>query len=205
MRETLDGPDGDTPHPSSWVAASRFPATAVSRDDGGWRVTAADDGPVFFGRRQEHLYARVRARLTVQGTGGLTLHIDPRHALDLEVSDGTVRAVWTVGDIRHPLGEHPVPEEAALELRILPSEGHEFSTARGPDRIVAGIVGDAGFAELGVDGRYLSTEVAGGMTGRVVGVVSTRGHVLLRSFEYLGADDPAALGAGPAGFQRWTA
>ena len=46
----------------------------------------------------------VRARLAVTGTGGLSLRIDPRHALDLEVSDGTVRAVWAVGDVRHELG-----------------------------------------------------------------------------------------------------
>ncbi len=50
------------------------------------------------------------------------------------------------------------------------------------------------FAELGaVDGRYLSTEVAGGMTGRMVGVACRDGSVLVRSFEYVGADDPAAL------------
>ncbi len=50
------------------------------------------------------------------------------------------------------------------------------------------------FTELGaVDGRYLSTEVAGGMTGRMIGVVCSEGTVLLRSFEYVGADDPAAL------------
>jgi hypothetical protein len=65
---------------------------------------------------------------------------------------------------------------------------------RGPDRIAAGIVEDDGFTELGaVDGRYLSTEVAGGMTGRVLGVTCTSGVVLVRSFEYTGADDPGAL------------
>ena len=47
--------------------------------------------------------------------------------------------------------------------------------------------------QLIVDGRYLSTEVAGGMTGRMVGVACRDGSVVVRSFEYVGADDPAAL------------
>ena len=65
---------------------------------------------------------------------------------------------------------------------------------RGPDRIVAGVVGNGAFTELGaVDGRYLSTEVAGGMTGRMLGVTCSSGVVLVRSFEYTGADDPAVL------------
>ena len=45
-----------------------------------------------------------------------------------------------------------------------------------------------------VDGRYLSTEVAGGMTGRMLGVaLHATAPSLVRSFEYVGADDPAAL------------
>jgi xylan 1,4-beta-xylosidase len=40
-----------------------------------------------------------------------------------------------------------------------------------------------------IDGRYLSTEVAGGFTGRVVGVFCSEGHLDLRSFSYTGADD----------------
>ena len=138
------------------------------------------------------------------GTGGLSLRIDPRHALDLEVSDGTVRAVWAVGDVRHELGRAELSGEAELELRALPSQGHEFSTARGPDRVVAGVVLDGAFTALGeVDGRYLSTEVAGGMTGRMAGVVSSSGSVLVRSFSYLGADDPSVVGGGAVDPQPW--
>ena len=45
--------------------------------------------------------------------------------------------------------------------------------------------------ELGrLDGRYLSTEVAGGMTGRMVGVWCSAGAVVVRSFTYTGADEP---------------
>jgi hypothetical protein len=59
---------------------------------------------------------------------------------------------------------------------------------------VAGVVDDTEFVQLGeLDGRYLSTEVAGGMTGRMLGIFCGSGNALIRSFEYLGADDPAAV------------
>jgi hypothetical protein len=188
VTEILDG--GELP--PSWVGAARFPSEFVTSEDGALRVSA-DGEPVFVGRRQEHLHARVRAHLVVDGVGGLSVRIDARHAVDLECSDGVARAVWAVGDVRHVLGESAVQGEPVLELRMEPAAGGGWDP-RGPDRIVAGVVADGAFIELGaVDGRYLSTEVAGGMTGRMLGVTCTSGVVVVRSFEYSGADDPAAL------------
>jgi hypothetical protein len=188
VREALDS--GALPR--SWVGASRFPSEFVTASEDGLRVVA-DGQPVFVGRRQEHLFARVRAHLAVDGVGGLSVRIDPRHAVDVECADGAVRAVWAVGEVRHVLDERPVEGEAVLELRLEPAPGGGWDP-RGPDRIVAGIVEGQAFTELGaVDGRYLSTEVAGGMTGRMLGVTCTSGVVQVRSFEYTGADDPAAL------------
>jgi hypothetical protein len=190
--------------PPTWVAASRFPSEVVTRQDDAWCVSAHGPQPVFVGRRQEHLFARARARVDVEGVGGLSIRVDPRHALDLEVASGSVRAVWAVGDVRHELGRTELTGPAELELRMVPNEGHQFSTARGPDRVVAGIVRDGEFTELGqVDGRYLSTEVAGGMTGRMVGISCASGSVLARSFAYEGADDPAVVGNGSAGPEPW--
>ena len=97
--------------------------------------------PVFVGRRQEHLYARVRARLDVEGTGGLSGPDRPTHAVELEVSGGRVRAVWAVGDIRHVLGEADLPADGELEIRLLPDEAAASSSAAGPDIVVAGVVG----------------------------------------------------------------
>jgi hypothetical protein len=36
----------------------------------------------------------------------------------------------------------------------------------------------------GIDGQYLSTEVAGGFTGRVIGLAATSGSVIIERFEY---------------------
>jgi hypothetical protein len=189
VREDLAGPS----MPPAWVAASRFPDGVAEWSDGGWQVRADGGEPVFLGRRQQHLYARARAHLDVAGTGGLSVRIDPRHAVDLERGEGVVRAVWAVGDVRHVLGERAVESEVVLELRMEPAPGRGWEP-RGPDRIAAGVVEDGQFVELGaVDGRYLSTEVAGGMTGRMLGVTCSSGNVLVRFFEYVGADDPAVL------------
>ena len=124
------------------------------------------------------------------GVGGLSGRLDARHHLDLEVADGVVRAVAQVGRLRSVLGQLDVPAgDVALELRAVPDEGHFSSTALGPDQLVAGVVRGGAFTELGrLDGRYVSTEVAGGMTGRLAGVWCSTGSVVVRSFRYSGAD-----------------
>ena len=106
--------------------------------------------------------------------------MDARHHLDLEVDGDRVRAVASVGALRQVLGETAVPagEDVVLELRAVPDEGHFSSTALGPDRLLAGVVGGERVhrTRAGCDGRYVSTEVAGGMTGRLLGVWCSRGR-----------------------------
>jgi hypothetical protein len=188
--------------PASWVSPRRFPDEVLTRQDGGWRLTARDPDPAsddlaFAGRRQEHLHAVARAVVATDGVadgvGGLSVRLDARHHLDLEVDGNRVRAVAQVGPLRSVLGEAEMPDgDVVLEIRAVPDEGHFSSTALGPDRLVAGIVGVDGFTELGrLDGRYVSTEVAGGMTGRLMGIWCSRGTLLVRAFTYSGSDDPA--------------
>ncbi|WP_327180848.1 glycoside hydrolase family 43 protein [Streptomyces sp. NBC_01334] len=196
------------PLPPSWVAPGAFPADVLKGTDHGLRLTATA-GPAFVGRRQEHLYLRARATVVTDGkaggpggSGGLELRIDARHAVRVEVADGRVRAVARIGAAHAVLGEAVATEAAAggttLELRVVPhSAASPFGTDMGPDEVVAGLHGTEGFRELGrIDGRYLSTEVAAGMTGRTVGLTCSAGEVLFRSFTYSGADDPEALDGG---------
>nr|WP_097184070.1 glycoside hydrolase family 43 protein [Blastococcus haudaquaticus] len=198
--EELDGPA----LPDSWVSPRRFPEELLTRSDAGWRVSAADPDPAsdelfFAGRRQEHLVARARAVVDAsEGVGGLSVRMDARHHLDLEVDGDRVRAVAHVGVLRQVLGETTVATgDVVLEIRAVPDEGHFSSTALGPDQLVAGLVGgDGGFTELGrLDGRYVSTEVAGGMTGRLLGVWCSSGAIVVRSFRYTGSDEPAVVPA----------
>ncbi|MCX4834343.1 glycoside hydrolase family 43 protein [Streptomyces sp. NBC_01016] len=184
--------------PPSWAAPGRFPDELLKPAENGWRLTPADSGEaVFVGRRQEHLYARIRAEVRVEdGEGGLELRIDPRHAVRLEVAGGQVRAVARIGSLESLLGETNIDGQTdlTLTLRIEPADGHIFSTELGPDKLVATVTGRDGTTEIGrVDGRYFSTEVAGGMTGRLIGLFCDRGDLIVRSFTYTGSDDPDAL------------
>ncbi|MFF3203847.1 family 43 glycosylhydrolase [Streptomyces sp. NPDC002962] len=195
--------DAGQPLPPSWVAPGAFPSDVLTVTDHGHRL-AATAGPAFVGRRQEHLYLRARATVVTDGkaevsggSGGLELRIDARHAVRVEVAaDGRVRAVARIGAAHAVLGEAAVGAAATggttLELRVVPhSAATPFGTDMGPDEVVAGFDGPEGFRELGrIDGRYFSTEVAAGMTGRTVGLTCTEGEVLVRSFTYSGADDP---------------
>jgi hypothetical protein len=63
-------------------------------------------------------------------------------------------------------------------------------TTGGPDTLTLGVTApDGTFTALGeLDGRYLSTEVAGGFTGRVIGMYASAGTVHFDWFEYEGLE-----------------
>ncbi|WP_456823585.1 family 43 glycosylhydrolase [Cellulomonas sp. P5_E12] len=189
--------DGTVPElPADWVGAAVFPDEVLRRAEGRWRLSSPaesageHDARTFVGRRQEHRTTTVRARIdATDGVGGLEVRIDPRHALTLEVDGGRVRAVARIGSVTTPLGEwHGEPGDdpggVVLELRADPGA----DGAGGPDVLVACVERSGLRTELGrLDGRYLSSEVAGGFTGRMVGAVCSRGHVDVLDLEYAGA------------------
>lgn len=182
---------GDRVLPLDWVGAGVFPDEVLSWSDDRWLLTGRGGERTFVGRRQEHagVVARAEVEATDGAVGGLEIRIDPSHALCLEVQDGTVRAVARIGPVVSVLGDSPAPAGTVLELRTVPAGGPGNSDGRGPDQVVAVVHGPGGAAELArIDGRYLSTEVAGGFTGRMVGLVCARGSLTVRSFEYAGHD-----------------
>lgn len=192
--EHLDGPS----LPLSWVAASRHVGEVMVRSDDAWRVRGEGAAaPVFAGRRQEHRYTCTRAELAADGgVAGLEIRIDPFHRVTAELDGNTVRAVATIGGLRVVLGKVEPEGPATLELRTRPAS--DGSTPHGgPDEIAVRVRDGLGVHEIGrLDGRYLSTEVAGGFTGRFVGVLAG-GDVSIRSFTYEGSDDPEAVAARP--------
>ncbi|MBV9204065.1 MAG: family 43 glycosylhydrolase [Actinobacteria bacterium] len=176
--------------PPSWVATARFPEQVLEPAEGTWRLTSPAGGDTFAGRRQEHLRFEARAELSAEsGVGGLQLRIDPRHWMAVELADGRVRAVVHIGSVRCVLGASPAGPDVVAVIRAEEAGGAVFGTDLGPDEVVAGFAGPGGFTELGrLDGRYLSTEVAGGMTGRMIGVYCADGALVIRSFTYSGYD-----------------
>ncbi|WP_120493812.1 glycoside hydrolase family 43 protein [Microbacterium phyllosphaerae] len=193
--------------PASWISPRVFPGELLKRKSDGWSLTALDADPAseniaFVGRRQEHLFASSRVTVdAARGVGGLSVRLEALHHFDLEVRDGAVRAIAQIGPARTTLGEaRPGVDLVDLEIRLVRAEGDYTSSRRGPDIIVGGLIAEDGsFQELGrLDGRYVSTEVAGGMTGRLIGVWCSEGVLGVSDFYYVGADDPDRLPAWPS-------
>jgi hypothetical protein len=197
VRETFGGP-ALAPH---WISPRSRPDHSWSLTERPGRLTLHATGSTldrpghtFIGRRQQHPDCRVTARLDPgAGRAGLSLRIDEAHHYDLEVAGGSVHVIARIGPVRQCMAERAVPPgpvELVIEIGttgVLPPSVTSAEQAgpagvggNGPDmvRFRAGEI----LAEL--DGRYLSTEVATGFTGRVVGMYVTEGSAAVDWFEY---------------------
>ncbi|MGZ3144774.1 glycoside hydrolase family 43 protein [Lentzea chajnantorensis] len=146
-----------------------------------------DPSVVFVGRRQQHRSCRVRALVDVErGSGGLAVRLDEEHHYEVEAGSGEVRVHVRIGPLRTVVAVQPVPAgPVVLVVRV--DEARELRDARsGPDTVSFAVEAADGtpttLAEL--DGRYLSTEVAGGFTGRVIGAYAATGTVHLDWIDY---------------------
>lgn len=196
VREDFDGPDL---HPR-WISLRHRPSeryTTAQRPGwltlraGGDRETEAADGldsmdATFLGRRQQHLACRVSALIDpADGRGGLAVRLDEHHHYAVEATAETVRVIARIGPLRAVVAERPAPQgPVTLRIETRPADAGYDPRAR-PDTVVLGVEG-RGFEELAaLDGRYLSSEVAGGFTGRVIGAYAARGAVHVDWIDYL--------------------
>lgn len=92
----------------------------------------------------------------------LALRLDDRHWCSLDLSGRRVTARLRIGPLEQELGSAEV--DGAISLRIATTA----ATFGGPDDIVLSL--GSGQVLATFDGRYLSTEVAGGFTGRMLGL-----------------------------------
>jgi xylan 1,4-beta-xylosidase len=171
-----------TQHPR-WISPGLHPNAFASPAGGGGVALAADGA-----RRLLAVRARDdawEATALVDGDAGLVLRLDDRHRASVEARGGELVARVVVGGLDHVLGTAPLPPGSVeLCLRVVPAP-HGPDHTGGPDQVELGWLGPDGFDRLGhLDGRYFSTEVAGGFTGRVVGVEPLAGTTVLRRFRY---------------------
>jgi xylan 1,4-beta-xylosidase len=103
------------------------------------------------------------------------------------MADGQASVPARIGLLRHTVACHPVPAVAAV-LRI---EAHAAPPGldqplKEPDLLRLGVEEpDGTFSVLAeLDGRYLSTEVAGRFTGRVIGMYAAAGTMRFDWFDY---------------------
>ncbi|WP_043671084.1 glycoside hydrolase family 43 protein [Streptomyces xylophagus] len=186
-----------------WVAIRRAPSDVASTSEVPGVLRLHADGsdmnskrPVFVGVRQEHEEASFTAELDVSaGAGGLTVRMDEHHHYDIEADAETVRARARVGGISQTW-ELPLPgDPSAVTLRITtgPIVGDLDGIGlerRSPDlvRLSVRTTGDDWEELTGLDGRYVSAEVAASFNGRVAGLYASAGVVDAHWFRYDGND-----------------
>lgn len=171
-----------------YVGVRRFPGTVASLTKRpGWLTVAGGEDdlnspePAFVGRRQQHPACRARARVEVSpgARAGLAVLMDERSHYRVEVSGGTVVAAARIGPLDSVVGESPRPP-GPIVLVV------ETTPAVIADTVSLGLEDGVGrvhpLAQL--DGRYLSTEVAGGFTGRVIGMYAVGGSAAFDWFDY---------------------
>ena len=188
--------DADTLHPR-WISAGGPAAAFTERTgDGGLALHPVDGAPAgFLGiRTRDDEWMAVLT--VVSGDVGIVVRIDDRHSVSVATVADRIEAAALIGGIDIPLATVPRRDgDVVLAIRAVAAPTG-LGVRSGPDELVLGVVdgsdGDAsgdgidgdGFVELArIDGRYVSTEVAGGFTGRVVGISPGAGGIV-RRFAY---------------------
>ncbi|MFE7860834.1 glycoside hydrolase family 43 protein [Streptomyces sp. NPDC057403] len=176
-----------------WISLRDRPAEhCTTTERSGWLTLHARGGSldvpdvVFVGRRQQHPACEARTLIdAARGRGGLAVRLDEEHHYEIEASGTEVRLLSRIGPLRTVVASRTVPAgPVVLGVRV---SGTPLRDARtGPDVVTLGFEEpDGTFTGLGtLDGRYLSTEVAGGFTGRVIGMYAAAGTVHFDWFDY---------------------
>lgn len=134
--------------------------------------------------------------------GGLAIRIDERHHYEIETGAGRIRCAARVGPFVQEFGTMELSTaEVVFRIDVVPNRDGFGSPGSPPDMIRLAIERGAGHNDGGngnhggaaqsefvvlaeIDGRYLSTEVAGGFTDRVIGMFGSSGTVSFDWFEY---------------------
>jgi xylan 1,4-beta-xylosidase len=123
-----------------------------------------------------------RASIGLELDGGevdVVLRMDERHWYAVRAGGAGAAAISRVGDVEH--AEPRVPAGDAVTVIV----AAEPATHRGPDDVVLSVKTEGAITELARwDGRYLSSEIAGGFTGRALGVVARSGAPRVVSISY---------------------
>ena len=194
---TRDDFDSSELHPR-WISPRIRRADACTTEErSGWLTLHAHgdslDTPdlTFVGRRQQHRSCRVRTLIDpADGRGGIGVRLDEHHHYEIEADGSEVSVIARIGPIKTTVASHAV-EAGPVVLRVETRATQGWRDPRmEPDVVLLGVEDtDGGFVVLAeLDGRYLSTEVAGGFTGRVIGMYAATGTVRFDWFDYESLD-----------------
>ncbi|KAB2341576.1 glycoside hydrolase family 43 protein [Actinomadura rudentiformis] len=190
-RSLRDDFDAAALHPS-WITVRRplDNELSLARRPGwltliGTSATMDDPEPVFVGRRQQHHRCRARSLIDADGCAeaGLSIRMDEYSHYEVAVQEDQILARARIGPLASVVAQAPKPDGPV----ILGIDTETESALGNPDEIVLGYEAAEGFVALAtLDGRYLSTEVASGFTGRVIGMYAHEGTAAFDWFSYEG-------------------
>lgn len=174
-----------------FISIRRMPSSVSTlKSDGlhikGYGASMSELRPAFVGRRLRRHDGIVRAVMTVEGVGGISIRYDEVSHYDIEFSNGKVLARSSLSRVVHEVDANNYSGDQAIELYIefVPSENTFSIDGQSCDFIRLGYFDKRGnkqhVAEF--DGRFLAAEVACSFTGRVVGVYCTEGEVILKRY-----------------------
>jgi hypothetical protein len=176
-----------------WISPGNDPVSFTSPDTGGLLVSGGEpgsDAPILATRVRDLEWSAVASlRPSTGAEARLVLRIDDSHWYAVEASEREVRAVARIGPLRQVMATaQRDPSTSSVQLEICctdaPLAGQPGKNT-GPDEVLLRFQQHGRAVTLArLDGRYVSTEVAGGFTGRVIGVSVPTGSVVLERFDY---------------------
>ena len=119
-----------------------------------------------FAVRVRDLRWRFEARVDASAAVALRVRLDERHWYEIGLEAGAAEVRARIGPLEASMGSAPATGDVVTLLVEAVDATHD-----GPDDLRFGLIdadGERWVAQL--DGRYLSTEVAGGFTGRTFGL-----------------------------------
>lgn len=185
--EDFSGPELN----QEFISIRRLPSSVSSLEADGLHIkgdgaSMSDLRPAFVGRRLRRHEGIVRANLSVNGIGGISIRYDEVSHYDIEVANGKLIARSSLSRVVHEVEATNYSADANTELYMeFVNTTSRFSIdGQSCDFIRLGYFDKSGkkqqVAEF--DGRFLAAEVACSFTGRVVGVYSTEGEVVLHRY-----------------------
>jgi xylan 1,4-beta-xylosidase len=197
-REFTDTFTSDTLE-SRWIAPGVAPESFAMIGSGGLRLrpgrrpTEAAADKLLAVRVTDSAWS---ASVAASGDISLSLRIDDAHQAMVERVNGIVSARIVIGPLDQVVACKDNVEDESRLCIVADDDCLRHGRASGPDTVRLGITDGSSFTQLAaMDGRYLSTEVAGGFTGRVIGIEALGPDVLVSQFTYSGSEATAGESA----------
>ncbi|WP_062201406.1 glycoside hydrolase family 43 protein [Demequina salsinemoris] len=181
-------------HPR-WVAPSVTPSSFATPGDGlalghGRGPSEAEQSSVLCARIGDRSWDASAS--IVQGDACLSVRLDAGRWYGVERVGDVARARAVSAPFDQVMGEAALGPDDALAIRVRAAEPR-LGESSGPDLVSLGLARDGEFVEIAtLDGRYLSTEVAGGFTGRMLGLEALGAPARIARVAYRACDAGSA-------------